>query len=163
LVGDLHGLEIGPLYRQDQEDSSDPELISIAAGQQENPFFRCLRGEISKRLAEAIEELPERERLVIILYYHEELTLSEIGRALERSETKIHQIRTSAILRLRAALSDIFMDPVFSSPAKLNSNAKKWSSSTERTGPGRTTRSRVSQAERRRVLGQVLEPWGSPC
>lgn len=56
------------------------------------------------RLAEAIQQLPERERLVLALYYDEELNLKEIGQILEISESRVSQIHSQAALRLRARL-----------------------------------------------------------
>lgn len=52
----------------------------------------------------ALDMIPERERLVIILYYYEELTLKEIGDALGVSESRVSQIHTKAVLRLRGRL-----------------------------------------------------------
>jgi len=66
------------------------------------------RGEIKGALAEAIDALPQRERLVIALYYHEESTLRQIGEALGVSESRVCQIHTQAVLRLRAKLSRQF-------------------------------------------------------
>ncbi len=59
-----------------------------------------------KRLAEAIAELPERERLVMVLYYDEELNLREIGAVLGVSESRICQIHGQALLRLKAWLDE---------------------------------------------------------
>ncbi|NLK50927.1 MAG: FliA/WhiG family RNA polymerase sigma factor [Syntrophomonadaceae bacterium] len=56
-------------------------------------------------LIEAIDKLPERERLVISLYYYEQLTLKEIGAVIGLSESRISQLHTKAILRLRGRLS----------------------------------------------------------
>jgi RNA polymerase sigma factor for flagellar operon FliA len=56
-------------------------------------------------LVECIGELSERERMVISLYYHEELTMREIGLVLDVTESRICQIHTQAIARLRAALN----------------------------------------------------------
>ncbi len=55
-------------------------------------------------LENALDMLPERDRLVIVLYYYEELTLKEIGQALGVSESRVSQIHTKAILRLRGRL-----------------------------------------------------------
>jgi RNA polymerase sigma factor for flagellar operon FliA len=57
-------------------------------------------------LAKAINELPERERLVVSLYYDEELNLREIGKVLDVSESRVSQICSQAMLRLRARLTD---------------------------------------------------------
>jgi RNA polymerase sigma factor for flagellar operon FliA len=57
-----------------------------------------------KKLASAVEELPERERMVVTLYYHEELTLREIGEILDLSEGRICQIFGQAVARLRVTL-----------------------------------------------------------
>lgn len=61
--------------------------------------------EIKRTLADAIERLPEREKLVISLYYYEGLTLKEIGQVMGLSESRISQLHTKAILRLRGRLS----------------------------------------------------------
>jgi len=55
-------------------------------------------------LAEAITELPERERQILALYYREELTLAEIGQVIGVGESRVSQLRTQAITRLRATL-----------------------------------------------------------
>jgi RNA polymerase sigma factor for flagellar operon FliA len=55
-------------------------------------------------VAEAIEELPERERMVMALYYDEELTLKEVGAVLELSESRVCQIHGQALVRLRSRL-----------------------------------------------------------
>jgi RNA polymerase sigma factor for flagellar operon FliA len=60
--------------------------------------------EVRDRLAEAIESLPERERLVIALYYYENLTLREIGEVLGVTESRVSQVHTKAVLRLKGAL-----------------------------------------------------------
>jgi RNA polymerase sigma factor for flagellar operon FliA len=57
-----------------------------------------------EKLASAVEELPERERMVVTLYYHEELTLREIGEILDLSEGRICQIFGQAVARLRVTL-----------------------------------------------------------
>ncbi|HEY9688339.1 MAG TPA: FliA/WhiG family RNA polymerase sigma factor [Coleofasciculaceae cyanobacterium] len=62
-------------------------------------------GELRKRLAEAIASLPEREKLLIALYYHENMTLKEIGEVICVSESRVCQLHAQAILRLRSKLS----------------------------------------------------------
>ena len=61
--------------------------------------------EVRETLADAIARLPEREKLVITLYYYEELTLREIGEVLGVTESRVSQLHTKAVLRLRSRLS----------------------------------------------------------
>jgi RNA polymerase sigma factor FliA len=61
--------------------------------------------ELREIVADAITSLPEREKLVITLYYYEELTLREIGEVLGVTESRVSQLHTKAILRLKARLS----------------------------------------------------------
>ena len=107
LLGDLKGLEIGTLHAERSEDSAEEELAYVPGRPDEDPLFRCLRGELKQRLVDAIENLPERERLVMTLYYYEELTMREIGAALGVVESRISQIHASAVLHLRAALAEL--------------------------------------------------------
>ena len=61
--------------------------------------------DLKDRVADAISRLPEREKLVIALYYYEQLTLREIGEVLGVTESRVSQLHTKAILRLKARLS----------------------------------------------------------
>ena len=61
--------------------------------------------EVKRQLAAAIAKLPDRERLVVALYYYEGLTLKEIGEILDISESRVSQIHTKAVFRLRGRLS----------------------------------------------------------
>jgi RNA polymerase sigma factor for flagellar operon FliA len=60
--------------------------------------------EMKDRLAEAIARLPEREKLVVALYYYENLTLREIGEVLGVTESRVSQLHTKAVLRLKSRL-----------------------------------------------------------
>jgi RNA polymerase sigma factor for flagellar operon FliA len=70
----------------------------------QDPFASVEGKELVEKLAVAIDTLPERERLVVTLYYHEELTLREIGEILSLTEGRICQIHTQAVTRLQSAL-----------------------------------------------------------
>ncbi|MDE3105268.1 MAG: FliA/WhiG family RNA polymerase sigma factor [Acidobacteriota bacterium] len=107
LLGELKGLEIGSLHMERSEDSGDEELAYIPGSPEEDPLFRCLQGEMRQRLIDAIDALPEKERLVLTLYYYEELTMKEIGKTLGVVESRVSQIHSSAVLRLRAAFADL--------------------------------------------------------
>jgi len=62
--------------------------------------------DMKDRLADAIARLPEREKLVVALYYYENLTLREIGEVLGVTESRVSQLHTKAVLRLRGRMSD---------------------------------------------------------
>jgi len=70
------------------------------------PYEHVQNTAFRERLAEAIRNLPEREQLVLSLYYDDELNLKEIGEVLGVSESRVSQIHTQATLRLRARLQD---------------------------------------------------------
>jgi len=71
-----------------------------------NPLQYITSKELIKGLKEAIATLPEKEKIVLSLYYYEELTMKEIGRALDLTESRVCQIHAQATLRLRAAVKD---------------------------------------------------------
>ncbi len=107
LLGELKGLEIGSLNMERNEDSGDDELAYVAGSPEDEPLFRCLKGELKQHLVDAIEGLPEKERLVLTLYYYEELTMKEIGLALGVVESRVSQIHSAAVVRLRVAMADL--------------------------------------------------------
>jgi RNA polymerase sigma factor FliA len=79
------------------------DTIEDTAGPE--PQAALAQTELREALAEAIARLPEREKLVVTLYYYEELTLREIGEVLGVTESRVSQLHTKAILRLKARLS----------------------------------------------------------
>lgn len=72
-----------------------------------SPNNMAERTELKKMIAQAISELPEREKQVLILYYYEELTLKEIGSILSVTESRVSQLHTKAITRLKSLLDEI--------------------------------------------------------
>jgi RNA polymerase sigma factor for flagellar operon FliA len=58
-------------------------------------------------IVEALKELPDKEKKVLILYYYEDLTLKEIGKVLEVTESRISQLHTKAVMRLRSKLTNV--------------------------------------------------------
>jgi RNA polymerase sigma factor FliA len=106
LLGELKGLEIGTLHSERSEDSGEEELVYLPNRPEDDPLFRFLHTEMRERLTQAISDLPERERLVMTLYYYEETTMKEIGLILGVVESRISQIHASAVLHLRARLAD---------------------------------------------------------
>jgi RNA polymerase sigma factor for flagellar operon FliA len=118
LLGDLKGLEIGTLHMERNEDSGEEELAYIPGNPEDDPLFRCLKVELKDRLSDAIANLPDRERLVMTLYYYEEMTMREIGLALGVVESRVSQVHASAVAHLRAALKDLSMRGAFERGAR---------------------------------------------
>ncbi len=87
------------------EDDSVRVLDLVKNNDSEDPLHQVEIEEVKTTLANAIENLPERERMVIALYYYEGLTLKEIGEIMEISESRVSQIHTKAIFRLRGRLN----------------------------------------------------------
>lgn len=88
-------------YEQVNESEDAGELPQVDAGDHGTE-----RGELLGRVTDAIDALPERERLVMSLYYDEELNLKEIGAVLDVSESRISQILSQAVGKVRAGISD---------------------------------------------------------
>jgi RNA polymerase sigma factor for flagellar operon FliA len=86
-------------------------IDTIEDGSGPDPETSFEQSEIKEALAEAISVLPEREKLVVTLYYYEELTLREIGEVLGVTESRVSQLHTKAILRLKAHLSGAAREP----------------------------------------------------
>ena len=92
--------------RGDDSIGSTASLIDLVEDKNSpDPQAELEAGELRKRLAKAIGKLPEREKLLIALYYHENMTLKEIGEVISVSESRVCQLHAQAILRLRGALS----------------------------------------------------------
>jgi RNA polymerase sigma factor for flagellar operon FliA len=90
------------------EDNDKMSIVeSIESPSSLNPDTIVEKEEIKRLIIEAINELPEKEKKVLVLYYYEDLTLKEIGEVLEVTESRISQLHTKAILRLRSKLSHI--------------------------------------------------------
>ncbi len=104
LLGDLRGLTVTGL-NLDEEEETGARQLQIAADPSQTPLAQYEETERRERLTSAIDNLPERDRQVVALYYLEELSMKEIGAVLGVTESRVSQIHTQAVVRLRAALS----------------------------------------------------------
>ncbi len=106
LLAELDGLELGSLRVESPRDGKEENLTDhIPSKPEDTPFFQCLRSEMKHLLTAAISELPEKEQRVLALYYYEELTMKEVGVALGIGESRVSQIHSLAMTRLRARLN----------------------------------------------------------
>ena len=106
LMGDMNFVSIYSLEELSEIlfDQERDLLESIPDTEHRDPFEEAEIADKVRILAEALGELDERERLVLTLYYYEELTISEIGKVLGRAKSTVSEIHTKALLKLKARL-----------------------------------------------------------
>jgi RNA polymerase sigma factor for flagellar operon FliA len=113
LLTELDGLEVGSLRLESPWDGKEEDLCDyLTNAPEDTPFFQCMRSEMKELLARAVADLPEKEQQVLALYYFEELTMKEVGTVLGIGESRVSQIHSLAVLRLRERLGEL------TSPAK---------------------------------------------
>lgn len=82
-------------------------LDTIESPSKMNPDITVERDSVKQLIVNAINELPDKEKKVLVLYYYEDLTLKEIGEVLAVTESRVSQLHTKAIIRLKAKLTEI--------------------------------------------------------
>lgn len=90
--------------RQKATEEAETNIIDIFTQDDRDPFTALNLAQVRGVLAKAIEELPEKEKLTVALYYQEELTMKEIGEVMGYTESRISQMHSKAMLRLRTKL-----------------------------------------------------------
>ncbi len=100
-------LSLNDVWYSGEDDDQISIVESIESPTSLNPDTIVEREEIKRVIVEAINELPEKEKKVLILYYYEDLTLKEIGHILGVTESRISQLHTKAIMRLRSKLTNV--------------------------------------------------------
>ncbi len=99
------------IIRRRMPDHTDDDLFDLIADDGEaDPFHQLNLTEVKDILTNAIKMLPEKEKLVVALYYYEDLTMREIGEIMGYTESRISQMHTKAMLRLRASLASVEKD-----------------------------------------------------
>jgi len=90
------------------EDSDKLSIMdTIESPSKLNPEVTVERDAVKDLIVKAINELPDKEKKVLVLYYYEDLTLKEIGEVLDVTESRVSQLHTKAIIRLKAKLAEI--------------------------------------------------------
>ncbi len=124
MLTDLDGLDIGSLQTDSSGDGPSEDLCEFLPGDPEQtPYCICLRSEMKEMLAEAIRQLSPKEQQVLSLYYFEELTMKEVGAVLGIGESRVSQIHSLAVVRLRAAMQNLTRDAQI--PAALLNSSKE--------------------------------------
>ncbi|WGI25569.1 RNA polymerase sigma factor FliA [Halomonas alkaliantarctica] len=101
LLNDTNSGQLLP-FEELVADGSEPVSNELGT----SPFEQLLDGQQRQTLIDAIEALPEREKLLMALYYQEELNLKEVGAVLGVTESRVSQLHSQAVSRLRARLHD---------------------------------------------------------
>ncbi|OGR05422.1 MAG: RNA polymerase subunit sigma [Deltaproteobacteria bacterium RIFOXYD12_FULL_50_9] len=96
------------LLRQNTPEAEPSSLIESLCTNDSDPFNAISLEQIRKLLAQAVTELPEKEKLAVTLYYYEELTMKEIGLVMGYTESRISQMHSKAMLRLRTKIRKHF-------------------------------------------------------
>ncbi len=97
-------LSLDEVWQNDDGNKPISRLQTVEDSLITDQFSYVHQGEVKELLAQSIDQLPEKEKLVIVLYYYENLTLREIGEVLNVSESRVCQIHTKVVLRLRSYL-----------------------------------------------------------
>jgi RNA polymerase sigma factor for flagellar operon FliA len=104
LLDQLNGLNIGSFDDSFQQDDSETFINYYPDDGQNDPHIQFEAVELNTIMTEAIDALPEKERMVLTLYYYEEMTMKEIGSILGVNESRVSQLHSKATLRLRSRL-----------------------------------------------------------
>jgi RNA polymerase sigma factor FliA len=104
VLGQLSLTGVAALDEMLGDRSDSTTLGDTIADRADGPGALLERSELRVQLAEAIEKMPEREKVVLTLYYFENLTLAQIGEVLGVTESRVSQIHTKSVLQLRSRL-----------------------------------------------------------
>jgi RNA polymerase sigma factor for flagellar operon FliA len=109
LMEEVHSLSFMSLedFHEDEEGSSFGFLNFLSDNGAESPQNQMMAKQLLQVLGDAIESLPEKERLVVTLYYYEELNLKEIGEIMNLTESRISQLHSQAVIRLKVKMKNM--------------------------------------------------------
>ena len=117
MLNELEGLDLGTLQVESGDNGHQEDLCEYLPGDpDQSPYLLCLRSEMKELLAKAIRDLSEKEQQVLSLYYYEELTMKEIGMVLDVGESRVSQIHSLAVVRLRARLNEMLSAKAIAGP-----------------------------------------------
>lgn len=100
-------LSLNDVWYTGEDNDQIPIVENIESPSGSRPDTLAEKGEMRRVIIETIKELPEKEQKVLVLYYYEDLTLKEIGKVLDVTESRVSQLHTKAISRLRTKLTNI--------------------------------------------------------
>ncbi len=102
---EVRGINLAPIEQGGSGDNEGTDVLRfISDAEDQWPSHLLERSELQRLVASTIERLPDVERTIVTLYYHQELTLRQIARVVRLHETRVSQLKSQAILRMRAAV-----------------------------------------------------------
>jgi len=102
---EIRGINLAPMEQRGPGQGEGTDVLRFVSDDEEQwPSHLFERAELTRLVAATIERLPEIERTIMTLYYHQELTLRQIARVVQLHETRVSQLKSQAVLRMRAAL-----------------------------------------------------------
>ena len=108
LRSDLDGLEVGSLHRKYPADGQDEDLCDyIPDPSDDTPFLHCMSSQTKGFLFRAAVDLTKKEYQVVVLYYFRDLTMKQVGAVLGIGESRVSQIRASAVAHLRSRMEEL--------------------------------------------------------
>jgi len=119
-LSEIRGLTLGSLENAGTEEEGCDLLRYIADSDDQWPSTIVERSQLERLLAEAIERMPQLEKTVLSLYYYEEMTLREIAKIVDLHESRISQLKSQAILRLRSYLQKRWQQQRLETASKTN-------------------------------------------
>jgi RNA polymerase sigma factor FliA len=120
LRGKLRGLELRSLEAELDESGQREKVGNAAARREEgDPYCQTLRLEMTAMLTKAMSELPQRDREIITLYHYQELSMKEVGAVMGLGESRVSQLRTAALPRLRARVHQLMQPTLVRAPEAL--------------------------------------------
>jgi RNA polymerase sigma factor for flagellar operon FliA len=102
ILQDTNSVQLLSIDQPDHEELAEGRMV----GQGKTPFGELVESGFQEALVNEISNLPDKEKLVMSLYYDEELNLKEIGEVLEVSESRVSQIHSQAVKRIRSRMAD---------------------------------------------------------
>ncbi len=108
---EVQGLTLGSLEMTVGQDSGGQSLLSIIPDTGELPSVKLERRELQKLIVNAFKKLPEQEKTILALYYNEGLNLRQIGDVVKLGVSRVSELKTTSILRLRAHVADQWPTP----------------------------------------------------
>ena len=109
---EIRGINLAPMEQGPTGDGEGSDVLRFVSSDEDDwPSMQLERAELRRLVAETIEKLPEVERTIVTLYYRREFTLREIAKVVSLHETRVSQLKSQAILRMRGTLKRRWPSP----------------------------------------------------